>query len=124
MPGNPIGRNDLVNLVQALTTGQLNVNESHLLMALLALAGDRIGTPARGSRVDPPALVRGRLVVNVGNQVPALNQLFGEPVPGAIPGEEEEPEPDEITVTLGITRSSPPPDNPPEPRPSPGEPTA
>ena len=54
MPENPIGRDHLIKLVQALTSTTLDEDKQVLLMAMLVLAADRIGEPSDMAKSSPP----------------------------------------------------------------------
>lgn len=109
---NPIGRDDLIRLVQALDDIQLEEDQRILLMAVLVLSADRIGEPTYRSKIDPSTERPVRLVVKQRRTLPSIDQLFQPPQPGEIAeATEEDDEPTEqeqgtdvVVVTLGIGR--------------------
>jgi hypothetical protein len=112
MLDNPIGRDDLIDLVKALDNIELDEDKRTLLMAVLVLAADRIGEPTYRSRIDPITENPVRLIVKKRRPLPPINQLFRPPQPGQIPeaADEEQQAPEQeqeagtVIVTMGIGR--------------------
>lgn len=107
MTDHVIRRTDLAKLAQTLAGAQLAESERLLLIALLAVAADRIGVRDTRVRLTRPATAadRRRLRLDVRSGVPLLQDMFQPPDGGEVPQSSGEPEPETLIVQLGIGRT-------------------